>query len=196
MTMPAATMPTGRLREILAPFAEYSARSGGPTLTVSRGDLDGAALRSWPVENGKYEQRSERRLWSRSRRCSRRPRRSALATTASWSTSTWTHASPWGTTIALAHPDKFAPLVGVGLNARIASQPAGDAARARSATTITASRRGSAPLYLLETRPAAKRSLRAADEIPVVLREVPGPVTVSVSEQRVRGDQGGVPPLR
>src|SRR4051794_30253428 len=57
MTTQASTAPSRALRELLEPFVLRSSTTTGE-LRVDRIDLAGAALRSWPVEDGRYEQRS------------------------------------------------------------------------------------------------------------------------------------------
>ena len=79
-----------------------------------------------------------------------------------------------GHPIALKHPDKFAPLVGVGPNACIASHPAGATARARSATTT--------PLYLPPTKRSAATIKPSPPQHRVVLRDTRSRTSVSISE--------------
>jgi proteasome lid subunit RPN8/RPN11 len=57
MTM--TTPTTSRaLRELLEPFVLRSSSTATGELRVDRIDLAGAALRGWPIEDGRYEQRS------------------------------------------------------------------------------------------------------------------------------------------
>lgn len=170
MTMPASAMPSRRLREVLEPFVEYAARSGESTLTVSRADLEGAALLSWPVENGKSEQRSNGDL------VELQPMLQATRAFRARYDGEWVDIDVdtrvcVGHEIAQKHPEAFVPLDGVGINARIASAN-------RSATSMSAVT-DATPLYL------PKRSPRAADQEHVELRSTRSPVNVVIPD-RVR----------
>jgi proteasome lid subunit RPN8/RPN11 len=190
MTMPATLPPTSRLREVLAPFAEYAARnaerapSGEPcpaVIRVTPFDMEGAAMRSWPVGDGQCEQRSNGDIEQIAPMLAAvkafRARYDGELVDIDLNTRVAV-----GHAIARSHPECFAPLIGVGINARIDPTHAAATTRARSATS-TASRIDSEPLYIPKsTRPQVKRWLHAPDDIPVVLRDTPGPVAVSVSE--------------
>lgn len=177
MTMPATLPPTHRLREILEPFAEYAARISTPTtVRVTPFDLEGAVVRSWPVGDGRCEQRSDGNMIELAPML--QATRAFTATYDGSKVRIDKHTRVVvGHDIALAHPDSFAPMIGVGLNARVASRPA---ARARSATT-TPTRRDSPSLH----RPPAKRPAVAAPSPPqyrVELRDTESRAKVTISE--------------
>jgi Prokaryotic homologs of the JAB domain len=53
----ATATATRELRQLLEPFT-HSASTSANALRIDRIDLDGVAMRSWPIEGGRFEQRS------------------------------------------------------------------------------------------------------------------------------------------
>jgi hypothetical protein len=54
----ATATATRELRQLLEPFTRSASTATERELRIDRIDLDGAVMRAWPIENGRYEQRS------------------------------------------------------------------------------------------------------------------------------------------